>query len=344
MFFKKLIQRIPPNISTKIVSGVLALFIALSAVKCFQLISAGKRLEDNKNEDNSEPENSDTDNDIPVSTTPSESADVIKTTNTKSVTYGVSAEGAVLYNLDKNEIACEKNMKYQLACGDISIFAAAILIADKLESGEISAEDKVVCPASAARRPNYTLSEAIYSVGTNLNVETLLKCMLYQRGSGFAYSLAVHVSGSEELFVKEMNLLAEKLGAASTVFTNVCGQDDGISKTTAYDTAIIIKAFFERQMLSDIFRSHEGVTVRKNGAQSSVYLTVKNDFFEINCSENQAKTDGILGGKTGYCGYLGWSVVLFNDGAYRYAAIVISGPSAFSDAMQIFSQREYQGS
>ncbi len=341
MDIKKIIASVPPKWSARAVSIVLAFIITFTGFKCYQVISKNNPQ---KNENNAPSINdgsqAETNDDTQASVTPEENKEIIKTDDVLSITYGISAESAVLYNIDKNSMLCEKNMNYEVGVGDITVFMTALLIADKIDKGELREGDIVVCPASAARQPNYALSAEIYSVGQRLDVKTLLRCMFYQRGSAFAYSLAVHISGSEESFVSEMNAFAEAIGLKSTGFTTVCGQDDGTAKTTAYETAVIIKSFFESEMLKDIFESDEPIIIKKNGSQSSVYLTVTNDFFELNCTQNQANADGIKGGKTGYCGYLNWGVVLFDDGAYRYVAITLCSPSAFADAMQIYARRD----
>ncbi len=340
MDIKKILLSVPPKWSARLVAGVLAIVITFTCFKCFHLIS--NKLDDSENleengEENGKEEGSS--EDTQTSVTPEEEKEIIKTNNSLSITYGVSAESAALYNVDKNEIFCQKSMNYEVGVGDITVFMAAVIIANKIESGELKNSDTVVCPASAAKRANYALSSEIYSVGQRLDVETLLTCMLYQRGSSFVYSLAVHISGSEENFVSEMNSFAKSVGLKSTVFTNVCGQDDGVSKTTAYEAAVIIKLFLEYDILKSIFESDEPIIIKKNALQSSVYLTVSNDFFEVNCTENQANADGIKGGKIGYCGYLNWGIVLFDDGAYRYVSIVLCSPTAFADTMQIYARR-----
>ncbi len=341
MNIKRSISFFPPKWSARAVSVILAFLITIGGFKCFELIFKNGFSEKAPNAEpssdvaqNAHPDDTQTSVDI------EESREIIKTEDVLSITYGVSAESAVLYNITKNEMVCEKNMNYQVGVGDYSVFMTALITADKIDKGELKKSDMAVCPSAAARQPNYALSSEIYSVGQRLDIETLLKCMLYQRGSSFAYSLAVHISGSEEEFVAEMNAFAEALGLKSTRFTNVCGQDDGVSKITAYEAAVIIKAFFENEMLSEMFRSNDPVIIRKNGTQSSVYLTVSNDFFEVNCTPNQAAADGIKGGKIGYLGYLNWGIMYFYDGVYSYAAITLCSPAAFADSMQIYARRE----
>ncbi len=337
MNWKKKFLSVSPRITSKIVSAVLAVFVALAVIKIISLITSPKTP---TAEPPSTETNGDSITDENISDEVEIQKDIINIDNVLSITYGVSAESGLLYNIDKNEIVCEKNMKYQIGVGDLSDFAAAIVISEKIESGDIKLSDTVVCPAMAAKRPNYLLSSSVYAVGERLDIETLLKCLIYQRGSSFLYALAVHISGSEENFVSEMNQLVSELGASSTKFTNVCGQDDGTSKTTAYDTAIILKKFFETEIICEIFTSNDPVIIRKNGIQSSVYLTVTNDFFELNCTENQAREDGIIGGKSGSSGYLGWCAVMFYDGNCRYISLSLSSSSAFADSMFIYARRD----
>ncbi len=340
MNIKRKLLSLPPKITSRVIAALLALFITFSVFKCVDLITrTGGDDKNNEADQSGENENKDTSSDKEASVTPNENAVVIKKDNVLSITYGVNGESGVLYNITKNELVAEKNMDYRLGVGELSDFMAAIVLADMLSSGDLKENETVVCPAMAAKRPKYELSSDVYSVGERLDVITLIKCLLYQRGSSYTYALAVHSMQSEEQFVDRMNEKAKELGAVSTVFTNVCGQDDGNAKTTAYDTAVILKAFFERDILKEIFESNQPVIIRKKGSNSSVYLTVTNDFFELNCTENQAKQDGIIGGKSGECGYLNWCVVMFDDGVDRYISVSLASPSAFEDSMFIYTRR-----
>ena len=169
-----------------------------------------------------------------------------------------------------------------------------------------------------------------------MKISDILKCMMYQRGSSYAYTLAVHISGSEEEFVKEMNSLCTELGLKGTEFKSVCGGDIDSGYTTAYDIAVIMKVFLEDVRLREIFLSREPVSIDR-GYSESVCLVVKNDFFEKYCTESQSQSDGLIGGKSGCIGYSGWAVAVFERNEKEYISVVTESGTAFSDTLIMYS-------
>lgn len=346
MNLRAIFSAFPPRLGSKLISALLALCISLGGLKCFSVL---KGSDADSPEKEGESVSVDTENDpvsdktqasggsIPESKPEKPKPQMFDTHNAKPISTLVTADGAVMCELDSKTALAVKELEKQMGSGDISVFMTALIVSEKLSKGSLSEIEEAVCPAGAARKANYSLSSDILSVGKRMNIRELLTCMLYQRGSSFAYTLAVHISGSEESFVNEMNTKAKEYGMHNTVFTNVCGADDKESVTTSYDTVILLSKFLEDARLRKIFCSDEKITVGMS-SQSSVYLTVSNDFFETHCTPWQAKVDGIIGGKTGACGYMQWAIVLFSDGDNEYAVAVLGSVSPFSDALKIFAE------
>ncbi len=344
MNLRGIISAFPPRLGSRIISALLALCITLGGFKCISLLKGGK----SKSEDGGKTEDpsGNVDNVLDsvqsgsdgVSGGATQQRPIFDSKNAKQISTLVTADGAMMCNLDKKSMIAVKEAERELGSGDISVFMIAVIVSEKLSNGNISETEEAVCPAGAARKANYSLSSDILSVGKRMNIRELLTCMLYQRGSSFAYTLAVHISGSEESFVNEMNTKASEYGMKNTFFTNVCGADNKEAITTSYDTAIILNKFLEDSRLRKIFCSDEKVTIGMYSQSSSVYLTVSNDFFETHCTPWQAKVDGIIGGKTGSCGYTQWAIVLFSDEKTEYAVAVLGSVSPFSDALKIYAE------
>jgi D-alanyl-D-alanine carboxypeptidase (penicillin-binding protein 5/6) len=70
-----------------------------------------------------------------------------------------------------------------------------------------------------------------------VTVDELVRGLIVQSGNDAAIALAELVSGSEEAFVKQMNAEAQRLGLASTHFTDPTGLPDPQHYTTAADMA-----------------------------------------------------------------------------------------------------------
>ncbi len=333
MDYRKSINFFSPKLSARITSALLALFITVGGIKCFEVIKNGEQKELKDPGDGTGTGNeADTDN-----TEGSETKKLFSFDEMITVSSAFSAQSMIMCDLGALKAVVSKDMDIRLSPGDMTSVMCAIIVSEAVRSGRLSLYDRIVCPAAAAKRPNYSMSSEVFSVGMRLEALELLKCMIYQKGSSFAFAFSVHISGSEEEFVNEMNNKAKALGMENTLFTNVCGEDDGKAQISAYDAAVMMKYFLDDELLRGIFCSSEPVKIKKYEQSSSVYLTVSNDFFENTCTDSQAKADGILGGKTGICGYSQWTAVLFTNGKTEYMVIALNSPSPYPDVLRMYA-------
>ncbi len=329
----RIFDALTPRVGSKIISAVMALILTFGGFKGYEAISALKTPDENSGEGAGET--------VQTGAVPTpgknEGEKIFSDEGAKDVSGEVSAESALFCDITNMKIIAQKEKEKVISCGDLSVFATALLVSRAIDSGRISETEFAVCPASAQKRPNYQLSASVLSVGKKMMVKDILRCLIYQRGSSYAYTLAVHISGSEEAFVSELNALAHELKMTGTAFASVCGEEDGISKTTALDTAVLLKSFLSDTRLKEIFCSSEAVAIKSSEALSSVYLTVANDFFVSNCTEGQAKADGISGGKVGAVGSGKWSAVLFTKGESEYLVITVNSPSPYSEILKLYA-------
>ncbi len=320
-----------PKISSKIISALIALCLVSGGVKGFEFIN---EKPSDKTDDGTVTDGTlQTEGDV----TEEKKENFFSSDGAVTVSEEVSAGAVLVCDMNKLNIIAQKEKEKVINCGDASVFATALIVSRAIDSGKISETDYAVCPASAQKKPNYSLSSEVLSAGKKMMIKDILRCMIYQKGSSFAYTLAVHVSGSEESFVSEMNNLAGELKLTNTAFTNVCGSDDGVAKTTACDLAVLVRYFLNDERLKEMFSSSEKLTVQNSNNQSSVYLTVANDFFVTCCTESQAKVDGIEGGKTGFSGDEKWSVILFSKEGTEYLIITLGSNSPLSETLKLFT-------
>jgi len=103
-----------------------------------------------------------------------------------------------------------------------------------------------------------------HQVGEHITVHNLLRGLMTQNGndSGVVVALqtvraqrnnnAVPFHAAEELFAAKMNARARELGAYNTHFVNPNGLHHDNHYTTAYDLALIARAFMEHPLLREI--------------------------------------------------------------------------------------------
>ena len=319
-----------PRVTSKVISFTLALVITLGSAKVYEALAKKDTLGDGNN-------GGVTDTGSVSETAKGDGKDHFSDEGAKTLSGEYASDCVLVLDSNKMNIIAEKNKEKVISCGDLSLFAVALLTSRAIDSGRITENEYAVCPASAQKRPGYQLSSAILSVGKRMTVGDILRCMIYQQGAAFAYTLAVHISGSEEAFLSELNALMGDLKTVNTAFASVCGDDDGISKTTVSDATVIIRAFLSDKRLREMLCSGEGLAIKNSEETSSVYLTVKNDFFVSCCTEGQAKADGILGGKVGIVGDEKWAVVLFEKEGAEYLIISVGCRSPYSEALRLFA-------
>lgn len=336
MDIRRGLSSLSPSFTARITAALLALFITVSGIKCLDVIKNGEKQTDKdpsgKGEGNAGEKDTSVNN-----PNGEENKKLFSDEEVITVSSAFSAQSMIMCDLGAKKAIAAKNMDQKLSPGDLSYIMCAIVVSTAVKEGRISLDERIVCPAAAAKRPNYAMSADIFSVGMRLKAEELLRCMLYQKGSSFSYALGVHISGSEDAFVREMNDTAKELGMENTLFTNVCGADDVSASITAYDAAVMMKYFLDDVLLRSILGSSEPVKIQKYDMSSSVYLTVSNDFYENTCTESQAKADGIRGGKVGICGYSQWTVVLFSNGKTEYIAVALNSPTPYQDVLRMYA-------
>lgn len=108
-----------------------------------------------------------------------------------------------------------------------------------------------------------------HQVGEHITVHNLLRGLMIQNGndSGVVVALqtvraqrnnnAVPFHAAEELFAAKMNARARELGAYNTHFVNPNGLHHEDHYTTAYDLALIARAFMEHPLLREIAEEAE---------------------------------------------------------------------------------------
>ncbi len=131
--------------------------------------------------------------------------------------------------------------------------------------------------------------------GQAMPVEECLYGILTASANEVANAVAEHVAGSTEAFAKMMNEKADELGCKNTHFVNAHGLFNENHYTSAYDLAIIAKAFFQNELLSKISNtaSHH----------FEATATQPDDFIVRNKHQlitGSIPYEGIKGGKTGY--------------------------------------------
>ncbi len=326
MNFKKLIYSVSPKILARVVSLVLALVVALLCIRIGYFVD-GDESEVKPNVQNGQ-ENSEATENTEENETNKPTNEAFNRENAANIGSVVASRGAVVCSLTDRLLLADKFSDTPISSGDAVVFAVSLMTVKAANEGKISLTDEAVCPASAAQSSGYSVSAHILPIGRRMQIIDILKCMLFQGGTSFAITLAVHISGSVEKFTIEMNEYLSTLGL-SCEFSDPCGDKE--TMISPHDFAVLMKHFCNESVLKEIFKSNTPVSI---SVGQGVDLLVKNDFFTTVCTPYQAKNDGISGGKICKNGV---GVVLFNKSDKDYLVIVMGSIEPFSDILMLYS-------
>ncbi len=159
-----------------------------------------------------------------------------------SIEPDISAEAAILIEIESGEVLYEKNSNLPMYPASTTKIMTAILTLEHLDL-----EDKITVPEDfgpAEGSAMYLLPGEIFSV------KDLLNALLVKSANDAAVLLAKTISGDTENFAILMNQRAKEIGCQNTNFVNPNGLHDENHKISAYDMALIAR----EAMKNNIFR------------------------------------------------------------------------------------------
>lgn len=163
---------------------------------------------------------------------------------TETVDLGLTSASALLMEASTGNVIYEKDADVQLRPASITKIMTLILIFDAIEAGKIKLEDEVTTSAYAKSMGG---SQVFLEEGEKQTVDTLIKCIAVASGNDASVAMAEHISGSETVFVNEMNLRAAGLGMNSTNFEDCSGLTDSATHvSTARDVALMSRELLNK--------------------------------------------------------------------------------------------------
>lgn len=242
----------------------------------------------------------------------------------KSYVLMESSSGTVIKSDNENE---------KLSPASITKIMTMILIFDAIHSGKIKLEDMATTSAHAKSMGG---SQVFLEEGEQQSVETLIKCIIIASGNDASVTMAEHIAGSEEEFVKMMNERAKGLGMSNTHFVDCCGLTDSDDHyTTALDVAIMSRELITKY--PEVFKYStiwmESFTHKTKKGESEFMLTNTNKLLKTNQYVKGLKTGSTS--KAKYC----VSTVAEKDGV-ELIAVVMAAPdykARFAQAQQLIN-------
>lgn len=195
------------------------------------------------------------------------------------------------------------------------------------ETAELT-DEVTVSEETLATIPHGSLNVKL-KAGEVITMENLLYCILVESANDAAAVAAVHVCGSQEAFVQEMNRYAQELGCKDTNFTNVHGLHDENQYSTARDLARILAAAAKNETFMKIFTTVK-YTVPATNMSKKRELSTSN--FLVNDDTMTIYLDSrVTGGRTGVTetGERNLAVTAERNGV-KLVSIVLGSESVFA--------------
>lgn len=158
----------------------------------------------------------------------------------------VTAEAAILMEAKTGTILYAKNIHKQEYPASTTKLLTCLIAAERCELTEM-----VTMSHSAVYDTPRGSNHIALDKGESITMEDALNAILIRSANEVSFAVGEHISGTSwEDFGPIMNERARKLGCENSNFVNPNGLPDENHYTTAYDLALIARAFFDNEMLA----------------------------------------------------------------------------------------------
>ena len=159
----------------------------------------------------------------------------------------IQAQSAILMDVESGAILYAKNIHTERYPASITKLLTCLIAKEKC-----SLDETVTFSTDAVYGIERGSSNIGIDEGQTLTMEQCLYGILLASANEVAAAVAEHVAGSTEDFAKLMNAKVKELGGTDSHFVNANGLPNDAHYTSAYDMALIARAFFSDETLSKI--------------------------------------------------------------------------------------------
>ena len=161
----------------------------------------------------------------------------------------VSAESAILMEAETGTVLYAKNIHQKQYPASTTKILTALIATEQCQMDEM-----VTFSHDAVFDTPRDSSHIAMDVGQAITMEQCLNAILIRSANEVPFAVAEHITGTSDwqVFADMMNQRAKELGCLNSHFVNPNGLPDENHYTTAYDLAMIGRAFFANEMLCQI--------------------------------------------------------------------------------------------
>lgn len=202
----------------------------------------------------------------------------------------VTAQSAILMEAETGTILYAKNIHEELYPASTTKMLTCLIAVE-----QCSLSETIHFSYEAVSSVPIDGSNMGMDAGEYLSLEECLYGIMVASANEVANAVAEHVAGSLDGFAEMMNARAKELGCENSHFVNANGLFAEDHYTSAYDLALIARAFFQNDVLRRIGNTASYHFIPSAGQPDDFYKTNTHAMIT-----GEFPYDGIIGGKTGY--------------------------------------------
>ena len=245
----------------------------------------------------------------------------------------IGAQSAILMDANTGAILYAKNIHEKLYPASITKLLSTYVALQECELDEM-----VTFSEEAVYSINWweDANMGVYA-GSSLTLEEVLYGILVGSANEAAYAVAEHVSGNLEAFSSLMNKTAKELGCLNSNFITPNGIHDENHYTTAYDMALIAKAFFSNETLTKMSSTTRfDVPVTEHQTREGLILAAKSQLLP----GKPYAYEPLVGTKTGYTDQARQTLVSCAEkNGLKLICVILKeeSPAQFTDTIELFN-------
>ncbi|MGD9678072.1 MAG: D-alanyl-D-alanine carboxypeptidase family protein [Vulcanibacillus sp.] len=161
-----------------------------------------------------------------------------------NIFLNISAEGAVLIDVNSGRILYEKNSDKKMRIASLTKIMTAIIAIENGKMGDV---------VTTSDNAFGTEGSSIYlKKGEKLTLNDMLYGLMLRSGNDAAVAISEHIGGSIEGFSFLMNRKAAYIGMTNSHFTNPHGLDNDNHYSTPFDIGILTAYALKNQVFKEI--------------------------------------------------------------------------------------------
>lgn len=251
-----------------------------------------------------------------------------------------TAVSAFVYERNTGTVVYACNPDMELQPGTFAKIVAAIVA---IENGDLDAVVTVNSQSFKSLPAGATTADPYLKEGEELTLEDLLHLMVLTWANDAAVTIAEHIAGTQEAFVKLMNEWVVRAGCTNTKFSDCHGLGSADQKITARDLARIVESATKNTTFRELFGANSYTVPATNRTEEERSLKALNYLKEETYMPNLV-FKAVTGGIAHYSKVSGASLVCTaEDNGMSYTVVVMGCERTFeANGWQVKSYGNYE--